>query len=267
MFNNYTAHKKDLEAVEEALGFVLHPKMRFVFSDTSRIEETSTISYDHKYIYMWSLNPTKLTKIPHNLTVPDKWQRGWWAGVVSKQIERYLPNKIKNPIISGGLLTPFIVLQKTKNILDNPYTTKESYFATIIHEFGHIYWNSYKLWWPSNKEKNINLLEQAKKSYTNRATNGKFNIEYPSPIYISEVFAHCTEYYASEIFWPKHKNNFDRFAISQINTMITAEEDKNLNTENSVLEPTQNQHNYSIVVGKLLTTKYPKDWPSLLTKP
>lgn len=268
MFSNYLATQKDFKTIEDGLRYVLHPKMRFVFKDKSKMVNTAVISYDSKLIYVWKINPIKLVfKIPHNLEIPDRWQLGWWAGIVSKQIEKYLPKEIKHtPVISGGLLTPFITLQKAKNVPAKPYTTRESYLATITHEFGHIYWNSFKLWWPSNKKGNINLLEEAKKLYTNKVINREFSVKYPSPIYASEVFAHCTEYYASEIFWSKHKKNFDKFAVSQINMMVTTEKNKNLNVEDSVLEPTKNQYNYSPVVGKLLTTKHPKEWPNLLIK-
>ncbi|KKP92756.1 MAG: hypothetical protein UR98_C0018G0010 [Parcubacteria group bacterium GW2011_GWA1_36_12] len=266
MFEDYHASKDDLRVLEQALNSATHPKMGFVFSNFSRIAGTLIISYDSKYIYIWQLNPIRLaSKILHNLTIPDEWQRGWWASIISKNIEKYLPKNNQGPVINGGLLTPFVSLQKTKNVLLNPYTTKESYFATIIHEFGHIYWNSYKLWWPSNKEKNINLMKDAKSLYLSKANDKKFNIRFPSPIYASEVFAHCTEYYASELFWPKHKKNFDKFAVSQINIMIATEKNKNLDIEDSVFEPTKNQHNYSLVVGKLLTNTHSKDWPKLLT--
>ena len=148
MFENYIAHKEDLEAIEKALSFVLHPKMRFIFENKSKITNTAVISYDSKFIYIWKIDPAKLIhKISHNLTILDEWQRGWRAGLISEKIEKYLPEKIKQatrfeiPIISGGLLTPFIELQKKKNLLNNPYVTRESYLATIIHEFGHVYWN------------------------------------------------------------------------------------------------------------------------------
>lgn len=273
MFKNYIAQKKDIEAVENALGLVMRPQMKFIFSDLSRIKKTLSISYDSKFIYIWKIDPVKLiNKIPHKVIVPDQWQSGWWASLAFQKLEKYLPQEIRKstrfeiPIICGGLLTPFITLQKVKNLPDNPYTTRESYLATMIHEFGHVYWNSYKLWWPSVKEKNISLLEEAKKLYANKITNKKFNTGYPSPIYASEIFAHCTEYYASETFWPKYKKNFDKFAASQINTMVAIEKNKNLDIEDSILEPTKNQHNYSLVVSKFLTTKHPKNWPNLLIK-
>lgn len=174
MFNNYLATQKDLETVEDGLGFVLHPKMRFVFKDKSRIINTIVISYDSKFIYTWKINPIKLVfKIPHSLEISDKWQIGWWAGIVSRHLENYLPSKTKKSIISGGLLIPFIELQKKKGLPYNPYTTKESYLATIIHEFGHIYFGGY----------------------------GKRG----------ELSAFCAEYYASSLFWPKHTDKLDRF--------------------------------------------------------
>lgn len=181
MLDRYIATPADFNAVTEALKFVMHPKMGFVFERKSKIANTAIVSYDSKFIYVWRVKPIKLNyKIPHNLKIPDEWQRGWWAGIVSKQIEKYLPDKIKNPIISGGLLTPFIALQKAKNIPDNPYTTRESYLATIIHEFGHIYFEGF------GKE--------------------------------GELSAFCTEYYASKIFWPKHIKLMDKFDSKFVNT-------------------------------------------------
>ena len=271
MFKNYLASTNDIKIIEKALSFVIHPKMKFIFSNFSRISKTLVVSYDSNYIYIWQLNPIKLTlKVQHNLAILDKWQLGWQAGIVSREIEKFLPSGVKHatrfeiPIISGGLLTPFIKLQKNRNLDINPYTNEESYLATIIHELGHIYWNSFKLWWLSNKNENINLLESSRKLYINEIKTKEFDIKYPSPIYASEVFAHCTEYYASEIFWPTHKKNFDKYALSQINKMLEDENNKNLDLEDSVLEPTINQHNYSLVVGKLLISNHPKNWPKLL---
>jgi len=174
MFNNYLATQKDLKTVEKGLKFVLHPKMRFVFKNKSKIINTIVVSYDSKFVYIWKVNPVKLThKILHDLRIPDEWQRGWWAGIVSKQVEKYLPKENKHQIISGGLLTPFIKLQKLKNVSNNPYITEKSYLATIIHEFGHIYFGGH----------------------------GKKG----------ELSAFCAEYYASQLFWPEHAKVMDKF--------------------------------------------------------
>lgn len=277
MFKNYIATKRDLIAVEKALGFVLHPKMKFVFRDFSKIKNTLTVSYGSKFVYVWTLNPVKLAyKIPHNLVVTDKWQSGWWAGLVSKRMEKYLPaqmrkeSRFKVPIISGGLLTPFIALQKAKNVLNNPYTTRESYLATIIHEFGHIYWNSHKLWWLSNKKENLDNLRLAVDLYSSekkRRLSKNLLFHIPSPTYLGEVFAFCAEYYASEHFWKNHRRNLDDFTENRLNTLITLEKGRNLDREDSVIEPENSPHDFASILGKIILTNHPDNWPEILTKP
>ncbi len=245
--------------------------MKFVFSDFSRIAKTLTVSYDSKHIYIWRLNPPKLiSKILHNLTISDSWQRGWWATIISEKIEKYLPRNKADRVISGGLLTPFIALQKAKNVPDNPYTTKESYFATIVHEFGHVYWNSYKLWWPSDKKENLNLLRFATNLYTSNNIQNlikNFSFRLPPPAYLGEVFAFCTEYWASEHFWEKHKKNIDLFTKNRLKTLAILEKKKNLNKEDSVIEPNRFPHDFASILGKIILTKYPQNWPKILTKP
>lgn len=273
MFNNYLATSEDLKAVEEALKFVLHPKMRFVFNNPSKITKTIIISYDSKFIYVWKIKPINLTyKIPHKIKIKDEWQLGWRAGIEIAQVEDLLPVQVKNksrfeiPIISGGLLTPFIGLQKPKKIQSNPYVTRESYLATIIHEFGHVYWNSFKLWWFSNKDENIKYLKIAQKLYDKKGLKDrKIRLNFPLPGALGEAFAFCTEYAASEIFWPSHKNNLDRFGKRRIDQLIVKEKKSNLDKENSVIEPTENPHDFSTVFGKIILEKYPTTWPKILT--
>lgn len=276
MFSNYLATQKNLKTVEDGLRFIVHPKMRFVFKDKSKIVNTAVISYDSRFIYMWKINPVKLTfKIPHSLDIPDEWQSGWRAGIVSKQIEKYLPDEIRKstrfeiPIISGGLLTPFIALQKIKNLPYNPYITRESYLATIVHEFGHIYWNNFKLWWPSNKKVNLDYIQTAIDLYSSGKSSSlsKNNLLHiSSPTYLGEVFAFCTEYCSSEFFWPKHKQNIDKYAISQMEKIAPEEKLKDLSTQNSTFEPTTNSHDYALIVGKILLTQFPTNWTGILTK-
>lgn len=215
MFRHYVATDGDIGAVKQALEFVVHPKMKFVFENFSKIKNTSIVSYDSKHIYIWDLSPVKLIKIQHNLIIPDKWQEGWWAGIVSKKIEEYLPDKTKNSIVSGGFLTPFIELQKIKNIPDNPYITRESYLATIVHEFGHIYFGSF------GKE--------------------------------GELSAFCTEYYASQIFWPKHMKFMNEFASRFINLPKQSKE---------YIHNKRDPHIHAMILGREIMTKYPQRWPS-----
>lgn len=286
MAGTYSASPKDLLAIEEALRFVWHPKMSFVFRDKARISNTVVISYDSKFIYLWTKKrlqsiknqATKLEgynkyKLPRTLKIKRKWQYAWRAGLWHKDIEKALPSEIKKaslfdiPRISGGLLTPFIKLQKQRKPNNWPYTTYESYLATIIHEFGHVYWNSFKMWWPSDKKENLSYLTYAKNLFQEKTITTKNSLNFPAPQAFGETFAYCTECYASTIFWPSHKNLLDAFAKCRLEGLIKEEKKKDLDHEDSVLEPTINPHNFASVFGSIILNKYPTNWPEILTNP
>ena len=272
MFNNYLATLDDIQAIGEALKFVMHPKLKFAFNNPSKITKTIIISYDSKFIYVWKIKPINLAyKIPHKIKIKDEWQSGWQAGIGITQIENLLPVQIKNksrfeiPIISGGLFAPFIALQKAKNVSKNPYVSRESYFATIIHEFGHVYWNSFKMWWPSDKKKNLRYLKIAKELCQGKLKKINEPLHFPGLEEIGEIFAFCTEYYASQLFWKNHKRNLDSFIENRLNTLIILEKKKNLEKEDSVIEPSRYPHDFASVFGKIILEKYPTSWPKILT--
>ncbi len=284
MFKNYKAKQKDFDTVEEALAYVWHPEMNFVFRDNSKIVHTIVVSYDSKFIYLWSPRPLKnleelqrslknysLYRIPHRLKIKDEWQYAWRAGL-DKKIQNLLPSLIQEstyfeiPRISGGFLTPFISLQKIKKIIGNPYTTKESYLATIIHEFGHVYWDSFKMWWPSENSINLKNLKIAAKLYSNLKPNiEKYSLTFPVFPVFGEVFAFCAEYYASELFWKNHKINLDSFIEDRLNALTILEKKKNLEKEDSVIEPSRYPHDFAFVFGKIILEKYPVSWSQILT--
>lgn len=286
MFDTYSATAKDFLAIEEALTYVWHPKLDFIFRKKKPIRSTIVISYDSQFIYIWTQRkfpgiarrpcPVKnyyAYQVPHRFIFTEEHHYGWRAGVIP-EIDALLPEAIKHlsafsvPRISGGLLTPFTTLQKSLSKKHNPYTTRESYLATIIHEFGHVYWSSYKLWWPSNKQENLRYLTTARKFYSNKGSAPNMPLSVPTPYGIGEVFAHCSEHYASQLFWPLHKQNFDKFAKNRLKDLLVLEKKKNLDQEDSVLEPTKYPHDLALVFCKLLFTCYPKTWPKmLLTKP
>ena len=169
------------------------------------------------------------------------------------------------PIISGGLLTPFIELQRRKRIFKNPYVTRESYLATIIHEFGHVYWSQHKLWWYSNKKENLVYLKQALEAIE-RNLSRKIHLRVPSHMNLSEAYAFCTEYCVAELVFPKHKLNLDKFYSRRIRELIKLESSKNLDQEDSVLD-SHPAHDFAAVFGILLLRNSPKNWPKKLTTP
>ncbi|OGM78990.1 hypothetical protein A2366_04635 [Candidatus Woesebacteria bacterium RIFOXYB1_FULL_33_9] len=273
MFDNYIASKKDLLAVEKALEILWNPKLDYIFKYKERIENIPVTSFDSKYIYLWTRKNNKynLSKFTHNIKkIDDSLQKGWRSGIYIQEIKNILKKETGKVINGpcGGLLTPFTEIhKKISKTSSDPYFTKESYYATILHEFGHIYWDSFKLWWPSDKKENLNFLKTAKGYYMKDNISTKTNIIFPNPRFVSEIFAFCTEYSASKIFWPEHIKYFDKFAIHRIEKMILEEKNKDLGVQDSSLEANINPHDYALVAGKTLLTQSLKNWVSILIKP
>lgn len=275
MFENYSARNQDFKAIEKVLQIVWHPKMKFVFRDRSKIANTVVVSYDSEFVYLWTkkrLPKYHIRKFPHTLKLKDGWQYAWCAGLWDESVEKVLPSPIKKsnrfqiPIVSGGLLNPFINLQKKRKGQANwPYTTYASFLATIVHEFGHVYWNQHKLWWPSNKKRNLSYLTLAKELFENKVKRKIVHLGFPLYTAFSEVFAFCTEYYASSLFWPGHKKTLDSSNLQRIRGLIEDEKEKDLEKADSVLEPTKNPHDFALVFGKIMLELYPTKWPEILT--
>lgn len=294
MFEHYKATQEDFAAIEEGIKTVWHPKLNFVFKNKKFIKKVVIVSYDSKKLYLWSqtkflkLTPIKCSlkqyfayQIPHQLKVSDDYQYGWRAGLKLPKLTRLLLSKLKTdeistPFISGGLLIPFVTLQKKmKGRKNNPYITRESYPATIVHEFGHAYWHQHKLWYYSNKKENLLLLRTAKwlyceirdLSHSQIEKLGKIPLRFPAIDGMTELFANCCEYQAGLILWPAHKRNLDIFAANTIECLLNLEKLRNLEQEDSVLEPRRYPHDFALVFSKIILTLYPKTWPQFLLSP
>lgn len=270
MFENYEATDEDLKTIEEGIQAVWRPEMDFVFTNRDLIKHVTIISYDSNFLYIWVKNKLS-NKFPHHILLKDEWQMGWRTDLPIKPFTDLLPSilqksKFETPIISGGLLTPFSKLQQSKgNIVSNPYTTRESYLATIVHEFGHVYYQQHKTWWYSNLKENLNYLENALKLFSNK--KGRLSkIRIPHPSVWSEVFAFCTDYYASGLFWPKHQRNVDEMNAITIKNHIPTEEIKNLEEQDSLFDDENFTHLTAAVFGKIILTRYPNLWPRKLLK-
>lgn len=271
MFENYNATKEDFEAIEEGIKTVWHPKLDFIFKDKSKIENTVVVSYDTSYIYLWFRG--KSQKITHNLKIGKKLQIGWAAYLLSQDIRSVLPTEIRKkiesgtPVINGGLLGPFLSLQKQKKLPNNPYITEESYLATIIHEFGHVYYNQHN---PDRlaKQDRLNLLIAALELYFHKTTLRQKppTLYLPNPLNFSEIFAFCTEYTASNIFFKKHLKEVNKFDMEWIKTLIKQEEETSLSSDRITisLNEENNAHATATVFGKIILNFYPENWPQKL---
>lgn len=278
MFENYIAKTEDFRVIEEGIDVVWKKELNFIFRNKKLIKNVIVISYDSKNLYLWSkvlipkLNKLSTNKngynfyqIPHKIKIRDEDQRGWRVGswIGKNEIEKYLPKKIsvgnyQYPKIIGSLLEPFI---KSHNKKTSAYYSRESYLATIVHEFGHIYFNQYKTWWYSNKNENLKYLKVALNLYSAKKTEKLNNFRVLLDENISEVFAFCTDYSATNLFWLKHKQDIDRINKMVIKDNIKKEQVKNLDIQNSVLDGFEGSHLLAMTLGKILINYFPNSWP------
>ncbi|MDO8515238.1 MAG: hypothetical protein Q7S14_01940 [bacterium] len=294
---DYLVTTKDLKAIEEGIGYVWNQKLDFVFGDKQKVKNVVVISYDSNFLYIYKykdnpvniINATRLTtalesydlfKVPHKIKIDKNDLLGWVAGFLlndrlsSDKIFSF-PNegdKIYFQIISGSLVSKFLIEQKkkTKHMPLNPYTTFESYLATIVHEFGHAYYNNFHTWWYSNITENLEYLNCALELYKNKKINNLPKINIPNYdkrlILLSELFAFCTDYSAALIFWKEHIKDIDRANILELKNLIKVEKKKDLLKENSVLDPDPSGHIVAMTIGKVLIDQFPKSWPGKILR-
>lgn len=283
MFENYLATKEDFEAIEKALKTVWSNRMNFVFKKKELIKKTVIISLDSQSLYFWAtfklpgleklkcnFGRYQLFKKPHKLKITEEMQKGWQAGINWKilKLPKIFRNWYQMPTINGSLLHPFVgIHRKLKNTINpyDAYTTRESYLATIVHEFAHVYYNLHKPWWFSNKKENLSYLKNALQIFEGKKEeleNIKVNI--PTPAFLSEVFAFCSEYYVASVHWPNHLKNINKASAWRIKRLIKLERKRNLDTQDSVLASPKTYHDTAAVIGIILLKLYPKSWPQKL---
>ncbi len=270
MFEKYIATKEDLLTIEEGISYVYKPELDFIFKDKSKIDQTFVISFDSKEIFVWSKinNKWVLEKYPHNGTINDQIQKGWAAGYRRKldDLAKFLPEKITSrhwldqSSICGSLITPFIEIQKNSQRKNNPYTTKESYLATMIHEFGHIYFDEHKytrsFYWDKNENLNyintaINIENQDYSSLQN------LMLRIASDNNLSELFAFCTDYSASQIFFQNHYKDIKKSLETSFLDLLKEEQNLDLTKQDSILK---DPHNFASVFGPIVIKKYGNKW-------
>ena len=270
MYENYVATQYDLDTLQEGISYVWKSELDFIFKDRTKLESVRAVSFDSKNIFIFQFGKDTIT-IPHNIKLTDDVQYGWQSNLGLKDLLDYLPENLKNttrsevPIISGPLVTPMSKLQ------DNSiYNTKESYLATIVHEFAHIYFNEHEIGWFSNKENNIEIMESAINLYKGDKEVTKSNVQnlqihIPHHISLGEIFSFCVDYSAASIFWPNHKMDIDKSNIKILNYYKGEENKLDFDQEASYFE--QDSHIAASAIGKIILEKYPMEWKNKLLQP
>lgn len=281
----YRAIKKDIDTIEEGIKTVFSLKLSFIFNDKSAFEKFLIISYDSQNIYCWTTenleynavssltlpHKRKLKRyvIPHNIQLTIQDRMGWHATVYLDGLDKIIPKELLNditlPKMSGSLLGDFNITQKAeKGEKNNPYIYREGYLATIIHEFGHLYYNQVS---HSVKTRSLKFLEQAKQLYSGKIPDDLTNPFIPyipamNLFYLfGEVFAICSENYASSIYYPEHKKRLSSFFLYLTQDLIKQETEKN---SLFYTFDFQYYHTVASALGKIYMSLYPSDWPDVI---
>jgi len=254
MFETHVATKQDFEAIDQVLTFLKRKELDFIFKNRRLLENTELVTYDSKYTYVVQQNGAS-TKTEHGIQLSKTDRLGWRASVSIPEIRQKLSNN-KN-YISGPIQTIFIKSHQQRGN-GSIYTTPESYMATIIHEFGHVYYENIKSSWFSNYDYNIKLMNLAKDLYNGKNVDlENFEIKLPQHLIESETFAFCTEYSAAKYFWPEYKKQLDISGLETIERYLNKEITDKLINEESVLDET---HMGASVIGKILMEKLGDTW-------
>jgi len=200
----YKASEKDFKAIEVGIQLACRYKRQIFPFGLNKID---IVIYDSKDLYVWSKSKRKLQKIresifgyniykiPHNKKLKKKYF--YFGGATPQELLSIIKtNEIYN-FFSCAPFTVFIKLQKLRKWKQNPYTTRESYSLTMVHEFAHAYYNLFYKKIPILKE----IKTQAKKFYKN---------EIELYFTICEAFAEYCELYVAKKFRRKYINKIRR---------------------------------------------------------
>lgn len=281
MFESYKATESDIKAIPEAIKYVWNPQLDYIFKDRLVFDELTIVSFDSQQIFFWSKKEFKDIEklnvdtegfygytVPHNHSLTDKEQLGWATSFRFAEMKDALPQELTvdwqiKPFISGGLLKPFTVIQEKSKRVENAYTTHESYLATIVHEFGHVYFNHFKHRYHGDKPRNILWLNTAKALYQGESPQISRDMLYVIVnSNVSELFAFCTDYSVAEIFWPTYLSQVNGMNSIRMEKLIKLEEQRDCYYESSVLD--ESAHNYAAVVGRIMVKLFPQNWPEVL---
>jgi hypothetical protein len=286
VFQHYMATEADLRAIEAGIGACWQDELKTIFVHKEMLARPLVVSYDGQYVYLWIADEAphekiqahlipchqagyRAYKVTHNLKISDKILSYWRAGLLPKRlrpiVRKVLGKTPDSPMVSGGLLTPFVTLQRHKRQPLNPYVTLDSYKATIVHELAHKYFDQHRLWWSSSHHKNLRYLKTALALYKGKRQTALPRLPLHIPNYglrqtlLSETFAFCAEYTAARKLWPNHQAALDQSNALWISNLMVQEKKADLDRDSSALDVLPG-HTFAVVVGRLLLEQSPRNW-------
>lgn len=219
MFEGYIATEKDFSAIEEGINLAYSKKISFF--PRGGLEKADILMFDSKYVYIWSKKRHKLKKLresvhyliiyrwKHNKKIQDSHYRR--CGGIPEELRKVIFKILEhNKFFFCAPVTCFTKSQKKiRRAGVNPFTTRESYIYTIIHEFGHHYYYLHS----NIKANSSKLIRISAKAWNNKKIE---NFKLPVPMsYISELFAALCDMNISKLLKSKYYQNIKKHYLSE----------------------------------------------------
>ncbi len=218
----YKLKKNDFEAIEKILELVFKNKLKFIFPKGG-LEKIDIETFDSTFIYLFSKNNyplplskkfkskfTNLYQIPHKRKLKEKDYKRAFAGLSRfSQIKKINPF----PLISCPPLNAYLSVRDPSS----PYSFKESYLPTLVHEYGHIYYELHrkKDYFNLSKKDFYKLVEASFLLWKGKPAKVPL-ISIPPPVKsIGELFANLAEFTFAEKFCKKHLINWKRSYLKE----------------------------------------------------
>jgi len=217
---------------------------------------------------IWKLDSKKVSYEQKSLMLSkDEIMAGWYCGPIVPKLDRVLGMSqgggYDNDLISGCSLEIYLEKQAKKVETNSnwPYATVESYQAALLHEFGHIAYNTSNRCRFVTSNYNQTLLKGALSLYKGKDLTQSIDLFIPKPALLSEIFAFCTEYQVSQQCFPEFKQRLDSYYAAKCEEWAAKEAERDTRYDYSSLDE---MYTAAAVIGRVLIEQYPQDWPTVL---
>lgn len=258
---------KNTDLIIQSLSYIYDDKVDFVFKNLDIFKDVTTISISKDKLYIFKYQNGKIEKeeINHKEKILDDTLKGWGVYLGQKEdLEKYLIGKYtKDKITSGGVFSEFQRIQRLRK--HSIYTTESSYICTIVHEFGHIYFNTLCPWYFNDKEYTLSVLNKLSDIYAKDSKASDFDIKMPRDYkgYQTELFAFCTEYSFARKYYKDFAKDIDNEIYRRVKIDLEEEKNKDFSKEDSTFNDV---HMFSMYMGKILVERYGDEWSEVLLK-
>jgi hypothetical protein len=239
-----------------------------LFSNLPFNQNVTIAVVDGSVVDIWRLESEAFTYEQKELQLPrESLMPGWYCGPIVANLDEVVglgkSSGHDNQLISGVSLNLYLKKQAAKLAANPmwPYSTVESYQAALLHEFGHIAYNTNHRSRFISSDYNQTLMKSALRLFQGNRLSHSPEIFVPKPALLSEIFAFCTEYQVSQSLLPEFKKRLDLYYAEKCEEWSAKERSRSPRYDYSSLDE---MYTAAAVIGRVLIEQYPHDWPSVL---